>query len=214
MSTNNDTTSSTAVKKTNPRKTGVKKTASKKEVVEEEVLVEEEVVVEEEVSVDKPTKVSRVVNKESVLASFDELVALIDAEIEALRGESKKGATGVKFLRCCNAKIKQLKTQTAKISKGKNKKSATTTNSGFLKPVQVSTEVLKFAGWKNDELHSRVDVTKFICNHIKENNLQKPDDRRRIIPDSKLRKLLKFEGEDFRYCDIQSMMKPHFNASK
>ena len=88
------------------------------------------------------------------------------------------------------------------------------TNSGFLKPVSISKEMSTFAGWKPDELHSRVDVTKYICNYIKENNLQNPDDKRQITPDAKLKKLLNYTVKDgeppLKYYSLQTYLKQHF----
>ena len=195
-------------KKTDIEKKTDAKVEKKKKVEEKKVEEVEEVVVEESTSIiSKGTP-----TKESVLASFDALVSAIDAEVDAIRSGDKAGG-GIKFLKSCATNIKKLQKQTARISKTKGKSKSTTpnTNSGFLKPVPVSDDVRKFAGWNSDELHSRVDVTKFICNYVKENNLQNPEDRRRIVPDAKLKKLLGSETKDLRYCDIQTLMKPHFN---
>jgi len=63
-------------------------------------------------------------------------------------------------------------------------------NSGLLKPVRVSEQMSLFAGWDKDELHSRVDVTKAICDYIKKNNLQKQSNKKTILPDEVLQKLL------------------------
>ena len=89
------------------------------------------------------------------------------------------------------------------------------TNSGFLKPVIISKEMVAFTGWNQDELRSRVDVTKFICNYIRDNNLQNPQDRRQIIVDKKLSELLEFnpnvEKEPLTYYRIQTYIKKHFS---
>ena len=72
----------------------------------------------------------------------------------------------------------------------------------------------KFTGWNATELKSRVDVTKYLCNYIKEHNLQNPEDKRQIIPDAKLAKLIKYdskkENEPLRYYSLQRFLKPHF----
>ena len=72
----------------------------------------------------------------------------------------------------------------------------------------------KFTGWDKDELRSRVDVTKFLCQYIRENNLQNPKDKRQILADSKLQKLLKYdpkkESDPLTYFKLQSSLKPHF----
>lgn len=63
-------------------------------------------------------------------------------------------------------------------------------NSGLLKPVVISKEIANFANWNPDELHSRVDVTKSICDYIKVNGLQKPSNKKTILPDDILKSLL------------------------
>jgi chromatin remodeling complex protein RSC6 len=75
----------------------------------------------------------------------------------------------------------------------------------------------KFTGWNADELKSRVDVTKYLCNYIKEKNLQNPKDRRQIIADTKLAKLLDYDNkkdtQPLTYFLIQSHLKKHFIKS-
>jgi len=214
------TSSSTATKKvaktTKPAST---KKASKKapkveeEIIEEEI-VEEEIIEEEVVEEGTSVKKSRAVTKETVEASFDSLLADIAAEVAALRPDvgKKKTGPGIRFLGQITTRLTKLKTQSLKIARGKKKAAPSNPNSGFKKKVPVSEKFQKFAGWGGDELHSRIDATKFICDYIKENNLQNPDDKRRIIPDDKLRKILACDKEvtDFRYCDIQTYMKNHY----
>jgi chromatin remodeling complex protein RSC6 len=114
--------------------------------------------------------------------------------------------------------LKTLKTQVSRIKQRSSTKavsSATTnnTNSGFLKPVKISSDMAKFTGWNPEEPHSRVEVTKYICDYIKENNLQNPADRREIQPDSKLQKLLGLknkEDEGLKYYSLQTHLKKHF----
>jgi chromatin remodeling complex protein RSC6 len=201
-------------KKKAGKKTTVEETVVEETVVEETVV--EETVVEETAPVESapgPIIAKGIPTKDSVLNSYDLIIASIEAEVNSIRSGDTKGGGGIKFLKNLNSNLKKLQKQTARIAKGKSKKSETpNTNSGFLKPVEVSDDVRKFAGWNKDELHSRVDVTKFICNYVKENNLQNPEDRRRIIPDAKLKKLLGSSTKDLRYCDIQTLMKPHFGS--
>jgi chromatin remodeling complex protein RSC6 len=75
----------------------------------------------------------------------------------------------------------------------------------------------KFTGWDPTELKSRVDVTKFICAYVKDHNLQNPEDRRQILADPKLTKLLKYdvkkEGNPLTYFRIQTSLKNHFPKS-
>ena len=190
-----------------------------KKVVEEEVVVDEDVLEEE---VDKPvdqteSKKRVIPTKETILASFDELISMIESEILSLR-ENQTKTKGIKFLRTMNKRIKVLKNQSSRVIKQRNpslRKNVNNNNSGFLKPVKISNEMAKFTGWNANELRSRVDVTKYLCNYIRENNLQNPKDRRQIIADAKLSKLLNYDNkkeniEPLTYYRIQSYIKPHF----
>jgi upstream activation factor subunit UAF30 len=158
-------------------------------------------------------KKRRVPTKESVVEGFDELVAAIEEEITRLR-ESPGKAKGVKFLRTLGKRTKTLRGHTVRVMKQKQKTNRkNNTNSGFLKPVQISKEMAKFTGWNHEDLKSRVDVTKYICKYIRDNNLQNPEDRRQIIADKKLAKLLEFSDDEEKpltYYRIQTYMKKHF----
>ena len=200
-----------------------KKTASVSAPVKKNIKKEEEVVVDEDVVVDEndensSEKKKRVVpTRESVVSSFDEVIQMVETEIASLRDSSTK-AKGVKFLRSLNKRLKTLKTQVSRIKQRSSAKAVSTatnnTNSGFLKPVKISSDMAKFTGWNPDDLQSRVDVTKFVCNYIRENNLQNPTDKRQIVPDAKLSKLIKYdskkESEPLRYYSLQKFLKPHF----
>jgi hypothetical protein len=82
-------------------------------------------------------------------------------------------------------------------NKGRNQNQ----NSGLLKPVIISEKMAKFAGWEKEELHSRVDVTKVICAYIKGDeksgrpNLQKPSNKKTILPDQTLKDLLMWDAD-------------------
>jgi chromatin remodeling complex protein RSC6 len=154
---------------------------------------------------------------ESVEKEFDELINGLDEEIKKLR-ESTAKSKGVKFLRTLNKRLKVLKNHALRVSKKKVTTRRNNTNSGFLKPVHISKELAKFTGWDQNELRSRVDVTKYICNYIKEKNLQDPADKRniRVEDDGNLKKLLKYDGKDKKpltYYRLQTYLKGHFNSS-
>jgi len=145
----------------------------------------------------KVTKKRRVVDRESVFASFDALQKQVEDEIDAVRSASDKSrVSGVRFLRSLNKSLKQLKKDTARAmkQKRKNPNRAKNTSSGFMKPVPISGEMSKFTGWGSDELKSRVDVTKYICGYIRDNNLQNPE-------------------EPLTYYSLQKKIQPHFVAA-
>jgi chromatin remodeling complex protein RSC6 len=153
--------------------------------------------------------------KDSVIKYFDDLIKSIEDEVDNLR-ESENKTKGVKFLRTLNKKLKILKNQSSRIIKQKRTTTRTNTNnnSGFLKPVKISKEMAKFTGWDAGLPRSRVEVTKFLCNYIKEHELQNPADRRQILADDKLTKLLKYdvkkEKEPLTYFRVQTCLKNHF----
>ena len=158
----------------------------------------------------------RKLSRDTILESFEDLIKSVEDEINSLR-ESDTKTKGIKFLRTVNKRIKILKNQSSKLIKQKRNNGKTgvvNKNSGFLKPVPISTEMAKFTGWNMGEPKSRVEVTKYICNYIKEHKLQNPEDKRQINVDSKLSKLLRYdpkkESEPLTYYKIQSNLKHHF----
>ena len=176
--------------------------------------VEEEVVLEEEVQ-EQTTKKRRTPTRDSVLAELDAVLETIDTEITSIREGNSKNK-GIKVLRSIAKKIKVAKAHAARVMKQKKRTARKgNQNSGFLKPVKISKEMAKFTGWKSSDLKSRVQVTKYICDYIKKHDLQNPEDRREIVPDAKLRKLLDFDPkkseQPLRYYSLQTYLKPHFN---
>lgn len=87
--------------------------------------------------------------------------------------------------------------------------------SGFAKAGPISTELKTFLGVPQDTELARTEVTKKITAYIKEHNLQDTGDRRIILPDTKLRKLLGVsKDEKVTFFNMQKYMKPHFPSSK
>ena len=222
----------TVTKKPASKKVATKKPASKKSPVtteespvtteESPVTTEESPEVTTEESPEESPEVTTVVekkepvkrkkpDKESVLKLIDELSDAINEEI-GFRRESDCKVSGVRFLRKLDKCVKKIRTHSNRVMKTKNKKPRKVNqNSGFLKPVPISKELSCFTGFEG--LVSRVAVTKFICNYIKENNLQNPEDRRKIMADKNLSRLLKHDKTkdvELTYYGIQSYLKPHF----
>ena len=85
------------------------------------------------------------------------------------------------------------------------------TISGFSKPGPISDELRTFLNLGKDELIARTEVTKKITTYCKENNLQNLDDKRIILPDKPLQKLLRIKKTDqLTYFNLQKYMKVHF----
>jgi chromatin remodeling complex protein RSC6 len=80
-----------------------------------------------------------------------------------------------------------------------------------MKPVRISNEMASFTKWDPSQLYSRVDVTKFLCAYIKTNQLQNPEDRRKIVCDEKLSSLLKLDSNySLTYPGLQQHIQQHF----
>lgn len=81
----------------------------------------------------------------------------------------------------------------------------TNTNSGFMKPKPVSSELCTFLNKPTGSLMSRTDVTRAICEYVKTNELRRPENKRVIIPDAPLATLLRMEkDETMTYIHLQS----------
>ena len=152
---------------------------------------------------------------ESVQTEFTALVSTLEQQIAQLRDSSDKTGS-LKFLRGILRQAKSLQSNSARVMRRKQPvKRTNNTNSGFLKPVKISADIAKFTGLSASDLHSRVDVTKFLCDYIKKHNLQNPDDKRQILPDTQLAKLLGYDAkkageQPLTYYRVQSLLKPHF----
>ena len=83
--------------------------------------------------------------------------------------------------------------------------------SGFAKPTLISNELCSFLGQPEGTEMARTEVTKHLTSYIKEHKLQDANNKRNIIPDTKLAQLLKTKPEDeLTYFNLQKYMKIHF----
>ncbi|XP_066386097.1 upstream activation factor subunit spp27-like [Miscanthus floridulus] len=97
-------------------------------------------------------------------------------------------------------------------NEGKKQKGGSSgAGSGLLVPLQLSDDLVKFIG-TGESMLSRSDVVKKMWDYIKENNLQDPSDRRKIICDEKLKDLLGVET--FTGFTVSKLLAPHFTKTK
>ena len=113
------------------------------------------------------------------------------------------------------ARVKNIEKKVARMSKmmkTKKKKSASSGKvSGFEKPTPISDELAKFVGEPNGTLMARTAISKKIHEYVKSNDLQDEKNRRIILPDAKLKKLLKTGPNDtLSYFNLQRYLKVHF----
>lgn len=138
------------------------------------------------------------------LNEIDTLVNEIDARIKDLKNKAK-------LLRKDVAVLVKMQQKATKKSSGSNANRTPRAPSGFAKPTTVTDEMYTFLGMDAGTPIARVDVTRKINEYIKTNNLQNPSDKRQIMPDAKLRDLLKLSPNDHvTFFNLQTFLSKHF----
>jgi upstream activation factor subunit UAF30 len=151
------------------------------------------------------TKTEIVQEQESVTDISFEAVLTDLANIKKLTSD-----TVVKVKKCRDQVAKQTKAMAKKQKKGGVKREP----SGFAKPTLISNELSTFLGKAQNIEMARTEVTRSLTEYIKTHNLQDPADKRTILPDKKLGKLLKVDKADkLTYFNLQRFLKPHFHSS-
>ena len=116
---------------------------------------------------------------------------------------------------------KDVKKELKNIKKDKKKEKQKTKRapSGFAKPTKVTKELCEFMNQPEGSEIARTEVTKYLVNYIKENNLIEvgEDSKNKIVPDQKLKNLLGINDvniNDLTYFNIQKYMNKHFYSKK
>lgn len=136
-------------------------------------------------------------NFEQQFKAIEKSLFLFKSQINTLQNQLKTLDKNVK------REMKTLKKDALK-----NKSKGNRKPSGFAKPSVISAELSEFMNKKLKEQVARTEVTQFIINYIKENNLA---DSKNIKPDDKLKKLLDINDDDeITYFNIQKFMNKHF----
>lgn len=88
------------------------------------------------------------------------------------------------------------------------------TPSGFAKPTLLSDDLCKFLELPSGSSLARTEVTRVINKYVKDNKLQDPTDKRTILLDAKLSKLITLgKDEKLTYFNLQTFIKHHFLGS-
>jgi chromatin remodeling complex protein RSC6 len=83
--------------------------------------------------------------------------------------------------------------------------------SGFAKPAVLSDELCDFLKIEHKSERARTDVTRLINEYIKANNLQDQNDKRKIVADESLKKIMNLQPTDeLSYFNLQKFIKHHF----
>lgn len=106
---------------------------------------------------------------------------------------------------------KDRKQMEKELKKKTRKSSVNRSVNGFSKPGEVSQELKEFFKLNKDEKIARTEITKKITSYCQANKLQKESDKRVILADEPLKKLLRMKkGDELTYFNLQKYMKIHF----
>jgi chromatin remodeling complex protein RSC6 len=151
--------------------------------------------------------------KESVEVSSDDKDTSQDNVIQVLTDKLSALTTLNKEIQ---AALKQVVKSYDKLHKivdkiQKKRDNARKSPSGFAKPNKISDELCDFIGVPHGTEKSRTDITRYINSYVKEHNLNKPSNRRIILPDDKLRSILNVkDGEEVTFFILQRLISHHF----
>ena len=107
---------------------------------------------------------------------------------------------------------KQMRTFQREAKKNKNK--GNRKPSGFAVPTKITDELCAFMGKPAGSEVARTEVTQYIIQYIKDNDLQWEENRKIIKPNKPLKKLLApAKNEEVTYFNIQRYMNRHFLKS-
>ena len=130
------------------------------------------------------------------LGTFRQSITALQSQIRGLEKSVRK-------------EIKSLQKEAAK-----NRNKGNRRPSGFAKPSKVSTELCNFMKKEPGTEIARTEVTQFLIQYIKDNQLQFEDNKKIIIPDKTLKKLLNVkDGDEVTYFNLQRLMNIHFIKS-
>lgn len=128
----------------------------------------------------------------SNLVHFRSQITLLQNQVKTLEKNTKR-------------RVKQLEKEVNKRKRSSKKPS------GFAQPTKISDVLCEFMEQPTGTEMARTEVTQYLISYIKKNNLQNEEDKRCIVPDTKLRTLLGIgEEEELTYFNIQSYMNKHF----
>lgn len=184
------------------------------DVEEGEVQVQEQESIQELSELELTAKIALETPREPQLSDLnvhgllEELNRELTEQIALSRNDKNKSVSSRVF-RDLLGITKRIQKATLKLTKKKVARKGNS-KSGFMKPLRVTKEMARFAQWNVEDLHSRVDVTRTLRDYINSKNLINPDNRKEIVPDSKLRKLLQYnekEEEALTWTYLQKKLK-------
>jgi chromatin remodeling complex protein RSC6 len=148
------------------------------------------------------------------VSSVDKFASVVET-LQTLQNQIKDLVSVVKGLQKEYSKLqKQKSKKTTRKASGDEASGAKRAPSGFAKPAKLSDQLCDFLGVAHGTSMARTEVTRVINEYIKKNSLQDSADRRKIVPDAKLKGILKIDDEKgLSYFTLQSSIKHHFQKA-
>ena len=204
-------------KKTVPKKAPQKKTTPKKTPVATVTVVEAPVV--EAPVVETPVVDTPIVDTVGDVQQVPEMLNYGD-EFSTLKDQLNEAMTLVKTLTSAVIALERRVARDKKVvdkkMKGKVRKvrDPNAPPTGFQKPIEITPELSVFMGTPVGQKVARTAVTKQITAYCKEHGLQNPGDKRILLPDKVLLKLLTYKptknGEPLTFFNLQKYVKHHY----
>jgi chromatin remodeling complex protein RSC6 len=138
----------------------------------------------------------------AVVSTFDELVSKVNS-FAALVKETQT------LLKALSKEYERMKKTVEKTER--KRANARTNPNGFAKPAKITDEMHEFLSVPKGTEISRTDVTRRVNAYIKEHNLYNPTNKRIIVPDAKLRKILGVkDDQEVTFFNLQRFLSASF----
>jgi chromatin remodeling complex protein RSC6 len=167
-------------------------------------------VVDKSVTIEDPPAVETTVVETTVEVPVDQF-SLILTKLQGYVNEFKELISTVKTLQKEHVKLQKATAKKGKKGGAAVEGAVKRSPSGFAKPTKLSDQLCQFLSVPNGSAMARTEVTRIINDYIKKNKLQNPEDKRQILPDDKLKKILNYkEGDKLSYFNLQTSLKHQF----
>ena len=141
-----------------------------------------------------------------VVSTFDELVNKVNSFAIMVK------ETQV-LLKALSKEYERMKKTVEKTER--KRANARTNPNGFAKPAKITDEMHEFLNIPKGTEISRTDVTRRVNAYIKEHNLYNPTNKRIILPDAKLRKILgAAPDQEVTFFNLQRFLSASFIKNK
>ena len=138
-----------------------------------------------------------------------EAVSTLDVLESKVNGLLTLAKEAIAALKIAKKEVDKMKKVAEKAER--KRANARTSPSGFAKPAKISDDLCGFLNVAKGTEMSRTDVTRHINQYVKANKLFKLENKRVILPNAALKKLLGCKDTDIvTYFNLQRWLKGHF----